>query len=923
MKAFCEGFLKVPLTTTVFNCAAKPGSIFLPKMPQENRYLNETAPMSENAAPLVSIISFCRNRASMIRRSVESVLNQTYPNIEFVVQDGASTDGTLDILREYAARDARIRLVSEPDSGPAEAFWKVLHRCQGDIIGTCLSDEELLPDAVKTAVEHFSREPKLGATTGDGYISDENGKVTGDFIAGEFDFVGYLFSRYCPFWPGSFFRRQALIDVGFLEPGWNMDCIEFEIWRRLATDHEVKYFSGPVSKYAVHPTQASNTPVNFNEHVEGRISLIEKMFSADGFFGADQVLKLECMINQLFLYYNHARAYDLKEEEEKFGARIEVLKSELALRLRIAGLHRGGPNAAVADRAAQIWRQASRYVPGAIKKRIPADLKRRLSRIIEESVSLLLTGQLPYAEARPLERHFDYSWARLAAALPAPIRRLLPRRLKDAVRRGVARAILVVRFMPAHLLWLAMRLRWGKIASPPGAGIAAPPQPLHVYPTVALLYDARGQIQQALDMWRRAEPLRDETIDSLACQAILKLPGATYHSIADIQQKWADRHAQPLTAKRDHCFNPYDGRRKIRIGYHCSFMEGDTIRFIMRNVMAAHDRSQFEVYGYTPTPLSRDIKSAFDVVRETALLDTAQFVDAVRGDEIDVFVEMTGLSPGHRFVAMASRCAPVQVSYLNHHGTSRIPAVDYFLSDEMSTPTGSDADCTFSEKIYRLPDCLLCYDYEGYKHPPIVDPPSHARGAITFGYFGSGSKLNSVIIEWWAELLRRVPNSTFYLRNLQLTPADNRRYLIDRFRWFGIGPERLRIEGGTDRNSLVKCYDDVDISLDTWPYCGGNTIGESLWQGVPVVTLKGDRISSRYGASLLCAAGCADLVGETIEDYIAIATSLAGNPDRLLLLRRNLRGMCKEHNLGNSTRFARNLEKFYRDALREEMGMSS
>ena len=99
--------------------------------------------------PLVSIISFCKDRHSTIRRSIESVLNQSYQNLEFVIQDGASTDGTLEVLREYAERDKRIKLVSEADTGADEAFWKVLHRCKGEIMGTCLSDEELLPDAVK------------------------------------------------------------------------------------------------------------------------------------------------------------------------------------------------------------------------------------------------------------------------------------------------------------------------------------------------------------------------------------------------------------------------------------------------------------------------------------------------------------------------------------------------------------------------------------------------------------------------------------------------------------------------------------------------------------------------------------------------------------------------------------------------------
>src|SRR5579872_7518777 len=169
---------------------------------------------SGSSQPLVSVICFCKDRAVLIRRSIESVLNQTYRNIEFVVQDGASTDGTLEMLRDYADRDPRVKIVSEPDSGPAEAFWKVLHRCQGEYIATCLSDEELMPDAVGNAVRWFALAPEVGAITCDGYTTDADGKIIGNFIAGEFDLVSYMFGRYCPFWPGSFFRRSALIDVG-------------------------------------------------------------------------------------------------------------------------------------------------------------------------------------------------------------------------------------------------------------------------------------------------------------------------------------------------------------------------------------------------------------------------------------------------------------------------------------------------------------------------------------------------------------------------------------------------------------------------------------------------------------------------------------------------------------------------------------
>ena len=210
---------------------------------------------------------------------------------------------------------------------------------------------------------------------------------------------------------------------------------------------------------------------------------------------------------------------------------------------------------------------------------------------------------------------------------------------------------------------------------------------------------------------------------------------------------------------------------------------------------------------------------------------------------------------------------------------------------------------------------MLCYDYERDEHPPVSDPPLLSRGFVTFGCFGSGGKINTPQIEIWAELLQRVPGSMFYIRNAQLTPPDNRRYMVDRFRRHGIEPDRFRIEGGTDRTSLLRSYADVDISMDTSPYCGGNTVAESLWQGVPVVTLLGSRISSRYGASLLMVAGCHDMIGHTVDEYIKIAANLAGDRQRLCDLRRNLRTMSKQHGLSDSRRFARDLENAYVEML--------
>ena len=205
----------------------------------------------------------------------------------------------------------------------------MLNRCQGDIIGTCLSDEELLPDAVARAVEMFRANPDLGAVTCDGYITDETGQETGTFVAGEFDLVNYLFGRYCPFWPGTFFRRQALIDVGLEDGEWSIDALEFEVWCRLGTRHRVKYFPVLMSKYTVHADQLSNTPKNFNEHMNGRIKIIERMFSAEGFAGANRASELACLYNQYFLFYNHARAYKIFDQMEALYGRMMPILKEL------------------------------------------------------------------------------------------------------------------------------------------------------------------------------------------------------------------------------------------------------------------------------------------------------------------------------------------------------------------------------------------------------------------------------------------------------------------------------------------------------------------------------------------------------------------------------------------------------------------
>ncbi|CAN0401752.1 unnamed protein product, partial [Phaeothamnion confervicola] len=161
--------------------------------------------------------------------------------------------------------------------------------------------------------------------------------------------------------------------------------------------------------------------------------------------------------------------------------------------------------------------------------------------------------------------------------------------------------------------------------------------------------------------------------------------------------------------------------------------------------------------------------------------------------------------------------------------------------------------------------------------------------------------------------------SRLFLRNTGLTSPVNREFMTRRFERFGIPANRLRIARGSDRETILRNYGEIDISLDTWPYNGGNTIAESVWQGVPAVTLKGHRFASAYGASILKACGLGDLVAETPAQFIEIAARLADNHDRLVALRYSLRSDVFTYGFSDSVAFARKVETAFEQMLREKL----
>ena len=184
--------------------------------------------MTPSALPLVSIITPTYNMAKYLTETIESVLSQDYPNIEYIVVDGASTDGSLDILERY---QGRLRYFSEPDRGPSDAAWKGFRQARGEIFAWLNADDTFLPGAVRKGVEYFQAHPETDVVYGEGWWIDESGATIGRYPTLPFD--AKVLERDCFICqPASFIRATAYRRCE-LDPSVNRS-FDYDLWIRMA-----------------------------------------------------------------------------------------------------------------------------------------------------------------------------------------------------------------------------------------------------------------------------------------------------------------------------------------------------------------------------------------------------------------------------------------------------------------------------------------------------------------------------------------------------------------------------------------------------------------------------------------------------------------------------------------------------------------
>jgi predicted O-linked N-acetylglucosamine transferase (SPINDLY family) len=337
------------------------------------------------------------------------------------------------------------------------------------------------------------------------------------------------------------------------------------------------------------------------------------------------------------------------------------------------------------------------------------------------------------------------------------------------------------------------------------------------------------------------------------------------------------------------------------------------VGFFVEDMLAAlvsNASGRLEIFAYPnhfrTDAVSERIKACCQGWHSAVGLSDESLVRRIRDDDIDILIDLSGHTANNRLPMFAWKPAPVQASWLGYLGTTGVAAMDYLIADPRTLPETEEAH--FTEKIWRLPETYLCFT------PPEGDVqvsalPAIANGFITFGCFNNLTKINDAVVALWARVLASVPDSRLFLKAKQLRDASVLQNIVERFAMHGIDSRRLLLEGTVpQRSEHLMTFHRVDIALDPFPYPGITTSVESLWMGVPVLTLAGERFLSRQGVGLLMNAGLTEWIAADADDYVARAILHAGDMQRLAALRDGLRQRVLASPIFDAPRFARHFE---------------
>jgi protein O-GlcNAc transferase len=434
------------------------------------------------------------------------------------------------------------------------------------------------------------------------------------------------------------------------------------------------------------------------------------------------------------------------------------------------------------------------------------------------------------------------------------------------------------------------------------------------YAVLGALLRSEGRIEEALQCYaaaRRRAP-RSFSLESGELFTLMFSEAVSDDELMARHRRFGERlEAEQASRRRAHAASK-DPARRLRVGYVSADFYRHPVALFLMPVLARHDRAGFEVRCYMTgrycDGVTSQLQQLADGWRETSAMSDAEMAQAIRDDQIDVLVDLTGHAGESRLGVFAEQPAPVQATWLGYLNTTGLRSIHYRVCDRHTDPPGSER--LHTEALARLPQSQWCYR-PFLSVEPAAAPPCASRGFVTFGSFNHPSKLSPTTRELWRQLLAALPGSRLVIAGV---PPGRATESVRR----GLGePSRITVVPRRPLDEYFPSFNGIDIALDTTPYSGGTTTCDALWMGVPVLSAPGSRPVSRSAASLLATVGLADWIAPSAGDYVALAVEKARDTGALAGLRRALRARMQASPLMDEERFTKDLENAYRRMWRQ------
>lgn len=376
-----------------------------------------------------------------------------------------------------------------------------------------------------------------------------------------------------------------------------------------------------------------------------------------------------------------------------------------------------------------------------------------------------------------------------------------------------------------------------------------------------------------------------------------------------IGEAWVARKVSPVPAR----LAPPRGYRhdRIRLGYLSSDLCRHAMGFLIVELLERHDRDRFEVFGYCSTPedgsaLRQRILGALDHHVPIGTLTDEDAARRIRADEIDILVDLNGLTFGARPGVLRWKPAPVQATYLGYIGPVPIPELDWLICDSHVVPP--------QQAMHYAPRPLPLdglYQANDGRMPP--DLPALSRSAeglpedsFVLCCFNNFYKITEEVFDTWLRILHRLPRAVLWLTEDNATGEAT---LRRRAEMRGVAPERLILAPRADPSRYLARFRLADLFLDTSPYNAGTVASDALRMGLPIVTLSGRSFASRMAGSLLMAVGLPETIATTLDEYVAIAVAHGEDPARQARARLHLAGgEAWRRGVGDTAAFAARME---------------